>query len=113
MDCCKNELGNFPHNADINTGIMVLGGGDYVFNAGTINGTKIKFAVTIPDIDTPSELVIPKGILNEDFYYCFTVTDPGGEPVIDNYCEKFCLKTYIETNTTCGNTCPPEEEPIL
>lgn len=113
MDCCKNELGNFPHNADIPTGIMVLGGGDYVFNAGKINGTVFAFPVTIPDVDTPTELVIPKGILNEDFYYCFTVKNPAGNFVETNDCQNYCLKTYIETNTTCGNTCPPEEEPIL
>lgn len=113
MDCCKNELGNFPHNADIHTGIFVIGGGDYVFNAGKINGTILAFAVTIPDSDTPKELVIPKGILNEDFYYCFTIKDPLGEPIIENYCDTFCLKTYIETNTTCGNTCPDDPEEIL
>jgi hypothetical protein len=116
MDCCKNELGNFPHNADIHTGVFVIGGGDYIFDAGKINGTIIRFAVTITPSEVPIELIIPKGILNEDFYYCFTITDPLGQPIEENYCGNFCLKTYIETNITCGDTCPPppeEEIPLL
>lgn len=113
MNCCKNYIGSFPHNENIDTGINPLVSGVYTFEFTGINGTKLKITQNITVSDTPQTLVIPKGILNESMFYCVTIKDPNGELLVDaNDCPNYCFDTYISTNTTCGNTCEPPAEDI-
>lgn len=108
MNCCKNYKGAFPHNQDIDLKITITEPGKYIFEFTGINGTKLKIEVPITD-PASEKLLIPKGILNESMYYCVVITSPSGKIVSENDCENFCFDTYIQTNTTCGDTCPPEE----
>lgn len=112
MDCCKNELGIFPHNKDIKTGLLTTDGvGNYLLTFTGINGTKFGLTITITDPITEPTLIIPKGTLNEDFYYCFTVYGPTDTFLTDaNGCGTFCLRMYIEITPNCGDSCPPPPE---
>ena len=116
MDCCKNELGNFPHNTDINTGIVITLDGVYSLTFSSINGTSFGLDIDVPSSPPPSTLIIPKGKLNEDLYYCFTILQPSDPNAINptrellsvDDCTEFCLKTFILTNPDCGDICAAE-----
>lgn len=119
MSCCKNDLGAFPHSKDIDTGIVTPIVSDVPINITWhlvftgINGTKFELDV---DILEGENIIIPQGFLNEDMYYCFTAykidsmaLPPTNEYIKVNDCDNFCLRIFILTNNTCGNTCPVEE----
>jgi hypothetical protein len=105
MDCCKTELGNFPHNQDINTQLSTDEVGVHVIEFDSINGTRLKLEVNITDPNSET-IIIPKGYLNESYYYCFTIKKPSGTYIVDeNDCNKFCISTYIQTFPECGDNC--------
>lgn len=109
MNCCTHELGIFPHNEEINTGIATsIGVGNYLLMFTGINGTKFGLTIIITDPITEPTLIIPKGTLNEDMRYCFTILGPSDAYITDaNGCGNFCLKTYIAITPNCGDSCPP------
>lgn len=106
MDCCKNELGDFPHNADINTGIVTDENGLHKLLFTGINGTKLSLEYNIVD-PLNDKIVVQKGNINESMFYCFTVKKPSGAFIEVDNCPNFCLKTFIETNKDCGDLCVP------
>jgi actin-related protein len=105
MDCCKTYLGEFPHNKDIDTGLMTDETGVHEIEFSKINGTKFNLEL---DIQDPTQSIsIPKGSINEDLYYCFTIKKPSGSYIVnENECANFCLKTYIQIIPNCGDNCP-------
>lgn len=100
MSCCNNYLGKFPHNEDINTGIIANATGEFIFKFDYLgNGFEI---IVDGIIDEP--LIIPSGQLNENFTYRFIIVDPNGDNMEIYDCEDFSLKTFINTNI-CNDVC--------
>lgn len=110
MDCCKNNLGKFPHNADVSTGIDTDESGLHLLEFTGINGTKHLIEINVADPSSDAEIKIPKGKLNEDMLYLFTIEKPSGDKIITDDCENYTLTIYIQTNPDCGNVCEEEEE---
>jgi hypothetical protein len=100
MECCKNDIGKFPHNEAINTGIVVPVYGTYEIELSAMNFTTFKLKQKYGAGDT---IIIPQGTLCEDFLYNFTVKKPDGTFLQVNSCENFILKTYISTNNLCDD----------
>lgn len=92
MSCCKNDLGEFAHNQEIDTGLVADGTGVYHFEFVGPNGCKFSKYIYFADGEG---LVIPQGILNEDFTYLFTITGPDGALLEVDECSNFGLKTFI------------------
>lgn len=116
MNCCKNDKGQFPHNQNIDLGVVIPATETWYLEFTGINGTK--FEVSVP-YTMGDNLIIPKGLLNEDMYYCVKAYYWDEEARVPEKvyltegveeCDNFCFKTYILTNKDCGNTCPPPEE---
>jgi len=116
MDCCKNDLGIFPHNEDINLGPIAEESGEVTLFFTGINGTKFSIKINVADPTADADIIIPKGLLNEDLYYCFTIRNPSGsyiEKITDGIgCGNYCLKTFIDITSGCGDTCPSEPSPV-
>lgn len=117
MNCCKNEKGNFPHNQNIDLGVAIPATATWHLEFTGINGTTFELAVSYT---IGGNLIIPKGYLNEDMYYCMKAYYWNEEFVVPqkvyitegegvDECDNFCFKTYILTNKDCGNTCPGYE----
>lgn len=105
MNCCKTYLGQFFHNADINTGLVADFDGTYIFLF-EFNGTIV--SVKVEDVEAGDDLIVPQGQLNESYLYNFTIQDPNGDLVLnpDDDCPNFSLKTIININSECnGNPC--------
>ncbi len=104
MDCCKINLENFPHNEDINTGLVAVQDGVHEFKFNAMNFTVLSYKKTF-GIGDP--IIIPQGLLSEDFTYKFTIKQPDAtnfETTVDSVtCDTFVLRTYISTNTLCDD----------
>lgn len=99
MSCCVNDVGSFPHNQDINTGIPVTVSGKYVVEMEFAGAKSIKEL----NIIAPSVITIPKPF-NEDYTYKFKVRGPSGYVSMDG-CEEFTLKTYVAILETVCDVC--------
>lgn len=107
MSCCINNLGAFPHNKNINTGINAAFTGQYkaiLFFAGS-RITKLFNGV----IGQP--LTIPKPF-NENYQYKMQIEQPDGELLYYNGCYDFGFKTYIAIDLECED-CNCVEEDFL
>lgn len=103
MICCSNNLGRFPHNKQIDTGIVVSDSGDYILRMEAANGNTFELVKTI---DSPGNIKIEIGELNENMEYKFTVEKPDESFVSINNCENFKLKTIINTQIDgCTDPC--------
>ncbi len=107
MSCCLKHIGEFPHNADINTGIVA--------NMDGIFQVKMEFAGGIVtkevDAETSDDIVIPKPF-SESYLYKFKILDPNGDPLELDGCPNFSLKTYV--NVSDSSPCTDvecEEDP--
>lgn len=106
MDCCKNDLGDVPHNQNVGTGVNTDEAGVHVailFFAGV--RLRRPFSVALGD-----EIEIP-GPFNEMYQYKAQVEKPSGALVSLSDCTNFVFKTYISTNEVCDEC--EEEETIL
>lgn len=103
-DCCKKDLGRFPHNEDIDTTLTASMDGEYEFFFSGINGTEFSIKATF---ETGDALVIPKNKLNEDMLYKVQVKDPNGDLIETDDCPNYLITTYIKTQEC--NTCDEEE----
>jgi hypothetical protein len=96
---CINDLGEFPHNEDITLDdVMATVEGEHAVRldfAGNIRYIKVELSPGDP-------VVIPKGKLNEDATYEFTVVDPDGENLLLDECANFRLKTFIANDGNCS-----------
>lgn len=110
MECCKNNLGSFPHNAAILTGVDTDEAGVHKLEFTGINGTKHIVTIDVQDPAGDPEIYIPKGILNEDMFYLFTIEKPSGDKIITDDCENYSLTIYIQTNSSCGDLCAEDDE---
>lgn len=103
MNCCSNNLGMFPHNKEIDTGILCVIAGTYVINVDSADGNK--FAIE-QEKEIADKIKFAIGDLNENMEHVFTVTDPNGELIKINDCEFFKLQTYINTRKhECPDNC--------
>jgi hypothetical protein len=96
MSCCINNLGAFPHNKDLNTGINSAFTGQYkaiLFFAG-VRITRLFNGV----IGSP--LIIPKPF-NEMYQYKMQIEQPDGSILVHNGCSDFVFKTYISMDLEC------------
>lgn len=104
IDCCKKDLGKFPHNQNIDTGLEAVQTGTHEFQFSAMNFTEFSYKkyFTIGD-----KITIPKNVLNEDFIYNFQIKQPDGEyflAEIDGLgCPNLMLRTYISTNKICND----------
>jgi hypothetical protein len=96
MDCCVNNLGEFPHNADIDTGIIALVDGEYTLKL-DIGGSSIIKKVT-PGI---GENIVIARPFNENFTYKLTIKDPNGDLVEEDECSNFSFKTFVAITPPC------------
>lgn len=98
MECCKNELGNFPHTEEIKTGLISSQTGSHKLeffgpNFASFSKQYYFFA--------GAEIIIPQGVLNEDSLYKLKIKQPDGTYYEKEECENFTFRTYIETNNEC------------
>lgn len=99
MECCKNELGNFPHIGEINTGLNASQTGKYKLElVGPNFGSFSKWYYFF----SGAKIIIPQGVLNEDSFYKMKIRQPDGSYYEKDDCENFVFKTYIETNKDCN-----------
>jgi hypothetical protein len=92
MDCCKNDLGEFPHTEDVDTGINVDPTGVYKLRFTGPNFTRFEKNY---HYTSGHKIVIPKGVLNEDFTYSLEIIKPDGSTLSQNDCSNFVLRTFI------------------
>lgn len=105
MGCtsCINDLGEFPHNADIVLeDVLATIDGEHAIRlnfAGNIRYIKV-------ELEAGDEVTIPKGKLNEEATYEFTIVDPDGNKLEKDECPYFKLKTFIANDGNCNpNSC--------
>lgn len=105
MDCCKIDLGNFPHSGEIKTGQIATQNGYHKLEL--VGPNFAGFTLTYYYF-AGAEIVIPQGKLNEDFLYKMKIKQPDGTYFKDltGECENFIFKTFIETSS-CG-ACPED-----
>lgn len=110
MDCCNNFLGNYPHNADIDSGIVVPSSGTFKFKFKYLGAIIEKLITVIFDEYIDQNFIIPND-LNANFLYEFTIEKPDGSLLSVNSCTDFSLKTYINI-TDCDSTCDAESDSV-
>lgn len=98
-NCCHNDLGCFPHNKDIDTGLLAEQAG--VYNLMFIGPNFSRFSKLIY-FAIGAAIIIPKGVLNEDFQYTFQIIQPDGVAVLVDTCPNFSFKTFINI-TDCDD----------
>lgn len=94
MACCKNDLGSFPHNKDIDTGLVADDTG--VYELLFTGPNYVKFSKYL-QVTAGNNIIIPQGVLNEDFLYSLVITKPDGQLLLVNECSNHVLKTFINT----------------
>lgn len=92
MSCCLNDLGSFPHNEDINTGIAAPASGLYRLRFAGVNYSKFTKYL---NFDAGDDIVIPSGTLNEDAVFTLNIIKPDGSAYSENDCENFSITTFI------------------
>lgn len=92
MSCCKNDLGEFPHNQEILTGIDAAQTGLHKLTFTGPNYTKFSKYLRFTAAE---EIAIPVGLLNEDFQYTLVITQPDNTNIEVDECENFSLRTFI------------------
>lgn len=92
MACCKNDLGSFPHNKDINTGLQAAQSGMHELMFTGPNFTRFSKYL---NVSIGEDIVIPQGILNEDCVYAMVITQPDGTTIEQDACENFAFRTFI------------------
>ena len=103
-ECCKNDLGNVPHNEGVAIGVNTDEGGIHtaiLFFAGVRIQRKFTIALGSP-------IIIPKPF-NELYQYKVQIEKPSGTLVTLLSCENFVFKTYPALSEDCGNPCLEEE----
>ncbi len=100
MDCCVNNLGSFPHNADINTGLFATQNGVYKIHLQYVGGIITK-RITL-SVNDP---VIIERPFNESYLYKFTIEKPDRTLLSVDDCTNFSLKTYVDTSEPCEDSC--------
>lgn len=92
MSCCVNDLGSFPHNRVIDTGLDAVAAGIYELRFTGANFTKFsKFL----NLGAGDDIEIPVGILNEDFTYNFEVIQPDLTKMEVDDCTTFGIQVFI------------------
>ena len=94
MACCKNNLGEFPHNRDIDTGVVALQTGTHELRLKAANFTTQSLWL---NVTLGGNIIIPQGNLNENFTYSFTIIQPDGTILEVTDCSNFSLTTFIST----------------
>lgn len=92
MSCCKNELGQFPHNRDINTGVSAVQSGIHELRFTGPNYVRFSKFLTLAEFD---DIVIPQGLLNEDCAYSLEIIQPDSTLLSLTDCTNFALTTFI------------------
>ena len=101
MDCCKIDLGQVPHNEDVNTGILADQAGTWkaVLTFGCAKITR-SFVLAIND-----PIIVPRPF-NEVYQYSMQIIKPNNDLLEVDDCSIFAFRTYINIDQDCGNTCP-------
>lgn len=92
MSCCYNDLGSFPHNRIIDTGIDAPSAGIYELRFLGPNFTKFSKFI---GFGLGDDIEIPVGTLNEDFTYTLEIVLPSGSLHSVDDCTNFRLSTFI------------------
>lgn len=103
-NCCVNDLGDKPHNEDLDLGVQATQDGIYkaiLFFAG-VRITRRFLMVTGDD------LIVPRPF-NETYQYKMQIIQPDGTLLEIDSCDTFAFKTYISMDAPCG-TCEDEED---
>lgn len=108
MECCSNNLGRFPHNAEINTSLVAGATGEYIIELYNMNGTVHTKKV---EVSISEDIIIPRPF-NEDYYYTMKIKNPQGTYIEKDGSQEFCFETYININDECNadNTCDDSSE---
>jgi hypothetical protein len=102
-NCCVNNLGRFPHNKQIDTGLVMIESGDYVVLMTAANGNEFELNFTL---EGNENIKFDVGVLNENMQYDFQIRKPDDEIYEYNDCPTFRLKTFINTQKDgCANPC--------
>ncbi len=107
MNCCKNELGSFPHNEPIDLNIVAEKSGKYVYRLLYLGSVIYKEQ---GDVEAGDDLILPIPF-NENYTYELTIIDPELEPVELNDCSTFIFNTFTAIKSNCnGNECIDADE---
>lgn len=100
MNCCTNDLGSFPHNEDIETGLSASQFGTHKIQL-LFNGARITIEL---DLTYYQEIIIPRPF-NEDYTYKMEIIQPDGTLYEVDDCTVFAFKVYLNINSDCGTDC--------
>ena len=101
MDCCKNDLGQVPHNEDLDIGAAADQIGVWKALL-TFGAAKITVSFTIATLLDP--IIIPRPF-NELYQYSMQIIKPNGDLLEVNKCSKFVFKTYISIQPCAEPIC--------
>jgi hypothetical protein len=102
MDCCKNDLGQFPHNEDVDTGALADQVGVWKALL-TFGAAKITRSFTIANLNDP--IIVPRPF-NELYQYSMQIMKPDNSLLEVTNCTIFAFKTYIAIAPCAEPICP-------
>lgn len=105
--CCSNNLGKFPHNKPVDTGIL-LDPGTYTI---LIEGANDDIFELEKEIEAGEKLIFDIGELNENMIYKFQIRKEDDSLYTLNNCTIFKLKTFINTKIDgCTDNCDDADD---
>lgn len=96
MNCCINDLGQLPHNENIDLGMQAAQTGTFIailFFAGM--RIQRPFTLTLGD-----DVIVPRPF-NEMYLYKMQIKQPDGTLLVSNDCDTFSFQTYINITGPC------------
>lgn len=102
MSCCYTQLGTFPHNEPINTGIVAEKSGKYVYRLNFLGAIIYKEQT----VEAGDDLIVPVPF-NENYSYELKVIDPDRENVVNpsnDDCDTWMFTTFIAIKENCNGT---------
>ncbi len=93
-NCCKNDLGIFPHNNEINTGVKATQNGYHKLELIGPNfaGFTLEYYYF-----ANADIIIPQGTLNENFVYQLKIKQPDSTYLETDECPNYIFKTFVST----------------
>lgn len=98
--CCIIDLGSFPHNEDLETGLSASQFGDHKVQL-FFSGARLTQVIPLTYYQ---EIIIPRPF-NEDYLYKMQIIQPDGTLYTQDDCDTFSFKIYLNINSPCGTDC--------
>lgn len=103
MNCCFNYIGKFPHNKQINTGLIADAAGEYILELTSAGGNSFELT---KNFEIGNDITIEIGELNEMMSYDLKVKKPDLSYFETDNCDIYRLQTFINTQLDgCTEPC--------